>query len=97
MPRDKKEPQIAMDERIVEDPELAQAIKDKAKNADAAKAYKDAHNVIKERAIEQHGLRPGEALRVDEYRIEGGLRSSTGGSIRPYTRTVISKITGGSN
>ena len=88
----KKKAQISFEERIVEDPELAAAIETRLENAEAAKAYRDANAEMKERAIEVHGLKPGEALRVGEYVLEGSERSSQGGAVRPYTRTVISKV-----
>ena len=92
----KKRSQIAMDERIVEDPELIQAIETKLEFAESAKTYKDACAEVKRLAIEEHNLQPDEAIRVGEFRIEGATRSGGGGQMREWTRTVIGKISGDS-
>lgn len=90
----KKQAQMAFEERIIEDPELIQAIENKLEYADSAKTYKDACAEIKQRCIEIHQLQPTEALRVGEFRIEGGERKGGGGQMREWTRTVVAKIVG---
>jgi len=92
MPNAKKKPQMSFQERAVESPELEAAIEQRLENKEAHKAYMDATAEMKKLALEEYGLQPGEALRVGEYVLEGAQRSSNGGSIRPYTRTVIGKI-----
>lgn len=92
MPAMKKKPQMSFTERVVEDPELEAACEAVLEKADAAKEYRDAVAERKRLALEVHGLKPDEALRVGEYVIEGAERSGGGGEIRPWTRTVIGRV-----
>ena len=90
--RPKRDPQMDFTEREIDDPAMLRALRAAEAGQAAAKAYRDAVKLDKQRAIEEHGGKPGDSLRVGEYVVPITRRAGGGTTIKPWTRTVVGSL-----
>jgi len=94
MPRTatQKRQQQGFDERIVDDPELEDALSRMFENKQAASDYAAAAEEVKRIVVENHDIKPEETVRCGEYVIPGVKRSGGNFHVPEWERIGIGRI-----
>ena len=89
----KKRLQQGFDERMVDDPELENALSRMFEHREAAAEYSAACKEVKRIAVETHDIKPEETLRCGEYILPGVKRSGGNFHVPEWERIGIGRVT----
>lgn len=88
----KKRLQQGFEERLVDDPELEDALSRMFANREAATEYATASKEVKRIAVQVHDIKPEETVRCGEYIIPGVKRSGGNFHVPEWERIGIGRI-----